>query len=271
MARADRGVPRAPAGHRRDAGRHPARGRHAAAPRATGSPTSSDLDVWLKIEGANPTGSFKDRGMTMAITKAVEDGREGRRLRVDREHLGVGRGVRRARRAHLWRRDPAGSDRAGQARAGAHPRRAGGAGAGQLRRGARRRPRARPPRRGHGRELDQPVPDRGPEDRGVRDRRRARRRARRALHPGRQRRQHHRVLAGLPRVRSGSAARTARPRMLGWQAQGAAPLVPGRAGPASRRRSPPRSASGTRRAGTARSPHATSPAARSARSATRRS
>ncbi len=30
--------------------------------------------VWLKLEGANPTGSFKDRGMTMAISKAVEDG-----------------------------------------------------------------------------------------------------------------------------------------------------------------------------------------------------
>ncbi len=32
------------------------------------------LDIWLKYEGLNPTGSFKDRGMTMAITKAVEDG-----------------------------------------------------------------------------------------------------------------------------------------------------------------------------------------------------
>ncbi len=30
--------------------------------------------IWLKYEGANPTGSFKDRGMTMAISKAVEDG-----------------------------------------------------------------------------------------------------------------------------------------------------------------------------------------------------
>jgi threonine synthase len=30
--------------------------------------------VMLKVEGANPTGSFKDRGMTMAISKAVEDG-----------------------------------------------------------------------------------------------------------------------------------------------------------------------------------------------------
>jgi len=30
--------------------------------------------VLLKLEGANPTGSFKDRGMTMAISKAAEDG-----------------------------------------------------------------------------------------------------------------------------------------------------------------------------------------------------
>jgi len=32
------------------------------------------LDVYLKYEGVNPTGSFKDRGMTMAISKALEDG-----------------------------------------------------------------------------------------------------------------------------------------------------------------------------------------------------
>ena len=31
-------------------------------------------NVWLKVEGANPTGSFKDRGMTMAMSKAAEDG-----------------------------------------------------------------------------------------------------------------------------------------------------------------------------------------------------
>ena len=31
-------------------------------------------DVWLKVEGANPTGSFKDRGMTLAVSKAVEAG-----------------------------------------------------------------------------------------------------------------------------------------------------------------------------------------------------
>jgi threonine synthase len=30
--------------------------------------------VYLKVEGANPTGSFKDRGMTVAMSKAVEEG-----------------------------------------------------------------------------------------------------------------------------------------------------------------------------------------------------
>src|SRR5262245_30239994 len=32
------------------------------------------IDLYLKFEGANPTGSFKDRGMTMAISKAMESG-----------------------------------------------------------------------------------------------------------------------------------------------------------------------------------------------------
>jgi threonine synthase len=31
-------------------------------------------ELWLKFEGANPTGSFKDRGMVLAVAKAVEDG-----------------------------------------------------------------------------------------------------------------------------------------------------------------------------------------------------
>ncbi|HEX6461205.1 MAG TPA: threonine synthase [Thermoleophilaceae bacterium] len=33
-------------------------------------------EVWLKFEGANPTGSFKDRGMTVAVSAAVEEGAE---------------------------------------------------------------------------------------------------------------------------------------------------------------------------------------------------
>jgi len=34
----------------------------------------SKAEIYLKYEGLNPTGSFKDRGMTVAVSKAVEDG-----------------------------------------------------------------------------------------------------------------------------------------------------------------------------------------------------
>ena len=37
--------------------------------RETGVP-----EIWLKVEGANPTGSFKDRGMVVAVAKALEGG-----------------------------------------------------------------------------------------------------------------------------------------------------------------------------------------------------
>src|SRR3954470_630986 len=35
------------------------------------------VEIWLKWEGANPTGSFKDRGMTVAVSKALEEGASG--------------------------------------------------------------------------------------------------------------------------------------------------------------------------------------------------
>ena len=35
------------------------------------------VDLWIKWEGANPTGSFKDRGMSVAVTRAVEAGATG--------------------------------------------------------------------------------------------------------------------------------------------------------------------------------------------------
>lgn len=35
-----------------------------------------DIRIYYKFEGLNPTGSFKDRGMTMAMSKAVEKGRK---------------------------------------------------------------------------------------------------------------------------------------------------------------------------------------------------
>jgi len=36
--------------------------------------TDASMQIYLKCEGFNPTGSFKDRGMTMAISKALETG-----------------------------------------------------------------------------------------------------------------------------------------------------------------------------------------------------
>ena len=35
-----------------------------------------DAEIYLKFDGCNPTGSFKDRGMTMAVSKAKEEGSE---------------------------------------------------------------------------------------------------------------------------------------------------------------------------------------------------
>ena len=34
------------------------------------------VELWLKWEASNPTGSYKDRGMTVAVSKAAEDGAE---------------------------------------------------------------------------------------------------------------------------------------------------------------------------------------------------
>jgi threonine synthase len=39
--------------------------------------TKLGVELWFKLEGANPTGSFKDRGMAVAVAKAVEAGAQG--------------------------------------------------------------------------------------------------------------------------------------------------------------------------------------------------
>ncbi|MFT5131635.1 MAG: threonine synthase [Gammaproteobacteria bacterium] len=36
--------------------------------------SENDIELYVKFEGLNPTGSFKDRGMTMAVTQAVSEG-----------------------------------------------------------------------------------------------------------------------------------------------------------------------------------------------------
>ena len=160
--------------------------------------------------------------MTMAISKAVEEGSAGGHLRLDRQHLGLGRGLCRPRRHDLRRTRPRRQDRPRQAGPGPRPRRPAAAGAGQLRRLPRPVPRPVGELPRHPGQLRQPVPHRGPEDRRLRDRRRPRRRPRRPLPAGRQRRQHHGVLEGLHRVPASG------PRMLGFQAAGAAPIVTGK-------------------------------------------
>nr|VFK36645.1 MAG: L-threonine synthase [Candidatus Kentron sp. SD]VFK39533.1 MAG: L-threonine synthase [Candidatus Kentron sp. SD] len=42
--------------------------------RELGGGVQNRIDIYAKYEGLNPTGSFKDRGMTMAVTRAVEEG-----------------------------------------------------------------------------------------------------------------------------------------------------------------------------------------------------
>ena len=156
-------------------------GRHAAAARPAAVGTHRVRGA-AQGRGANPTGSFKDRGMTVAVTEALARGKQARAVRVHRQHLGVGRRLRRPRGHHLRGADPAGQDRAGQARAGRGARRPDPADRRQL----RRLPGTRPQDRRRLPDVAALVnsvnpPDRRAEDRRLRDLRRARPRARRAL------------------------------------------------------------------------------------------
>ena len=118
--------------------------------------------------------------MTVALSVAVGAGRRGGRLRLDRQHVGVDGGVRRAGRHQAARAGAAGQDRGRQAGAGDHARRAGDHGARQLRRLPADVPRPRRALPGRAGQLRQPGAARGPEDRRLRDRRLPRRRPRRA-------------------------------------------------------------------------------------------
>ena len=236
-----------------DPGRVAGRGRPPRSCRCRGCPSASACAVHAKLEGMNPTASFKDRGMTMAVSKAVEEGAERRHLRLDRQHLGVGGRLRRPRRPDGRGRDPRGQDRRRQARPGAGPRRARAGAGRRLRRradGGARAGRAPPDRPG---QLAQRVPHRRPAHGGLRGVRRARRRPRRPLHPGGQRRQHQRLLARVPGLPRGRAlARAAAPlRLPGRRGGAAGGRRPGRAARDRRHRHPHRQAR-PRRAGAGR-------------------
>ena len=132
------------------------------------------IETHLKIEGMNPTGSFKDRGMTVAVSQAKANGAEAiicastGNTAASTAAYAARAGVRGAVIV------PGGKDRSGQARPGPDARCARDRAAGQLRPGARARQEDRRATRGRARQLDQPVPDRRPEDGGIRGLRRAR-------------------------------------------------------------------------------------------------
>ena len=170
------------------------------------------VELYFKCEGANPTGSFKDRGMAVAVAKAVEAGATG---------------VVCASTGNTAASAAAYAARAGIAAVVLHP-------AGAIAAAKQAQSRAVGARvleirgsfddalrscqelagRGHvrARQLAQPAPDRGTEDGRVRDRRGARPRAGRARAAVRRRREHVRVRAGL-HARTG-----AQPRLVACQA-----------------------------------------------------
>ena len=120
----------------------------------------------LQYEGMNPSGSFKDNGMTAAFTHARMVRARPGRLRQHGQHLGgPGRlllGHRlRLQGDHLHR---LGQDRLRQARPGARPRRPDDPDRRRLRRRHAARPPGRRPARHLPDELGQPVPPRRPED-----------------------------------------------------------------------------------------------------------
>ena len=103
-------------------------------------------EVHLKLEGANPTGSFKDRGMTCAVSAAVREGAKAV-ICASTGNTAASAAAYAAKAGHHVRGDrPGRQDRDRQARPDADPRRARDRAARQLRQGARARPRARPTR-----------------------------------------------------------------------------------------------------------------------------
>ena len=183
-------------------------------------------EVYLKVEGANPTGSFKDRGMTVAVSMAVARGATAV-ICASTGNTSASAAAYAARAGlHLRGAGPARQDRSRQAGPGAGARGEAAAGGRQLRRLPGARPQARQRVPGRPGQLGEPGPAGGPEDRGLRDRRGPRRRPRRALPAGRERRQHHRLLEGYREYAEAGLA-THTPRMFGFQASGAAPIVRG--------------------------------------------
>ena len=115
---------------------HARRGQHAARALARGSSEKLGVELYFKFEGMNPTGSFKDRGMCVAVAKAVEDGYEGIVCASTGNTAASAAAYARARRPDGGRAAPGGRDRGREVGAVARGRRARARGPRQLRRRA---------------------------------------------------------------------------------------------------------------------------------------
>ena len=208
-------------------------GRHAcerAARRSSRAQVCSGLtgcSVQLKVEGSNPTGSFKDRGMTVADLKALEEGAKAV-VCASTGNTSASAAAYARRAGHdcrVWSptaRSPGQSSRRRWCTAAGswQVRRRRSTTASELARAlAERLP-------GGAGQLASTRPGSGSEDRCVRDRRRPRRCARRPRAAGRQRREYLGVLEGYQEYAADGPA-TRCPRMWGFQAAGAAPIVRG--------------------------------------------
>ena len=165
--------------------------------------------------------------MTLALSKALEDGARAVVCASTGNTVGVGRRLRRARGAALRRRRAGGRDR--RSASSRRPRPAAHASCRSTAASTMRSPLSAswPTPPGDPRQQPEPVPPRGSEDRGVRGHRRPRGRARLAVPAGRQRRQHHRVLAAASASRSTAATARGRRVCSPARPRGAAPLVHG--------------------------------------------
>ena len=194
---------------------------------------SGCANLYLKVEGQNPTGSSRTGGWSWPSPRRSRTA-PGRHLRLDRQHVGLGRRLRRGRRPRVRRRPAGRPDRRRQAAPGAGRRRAGGRGRRQLRRGARgssarwpsrtsTRSRSSTPSTRSGSRARRPPRSRSCDDLG--------RAPGRPRDPGRQRGQHQRPTGAASASTGRPGCVDAVPRMWGFQAAGAAPLVqrpPGR-------------------------------------------
>ena len=207
-------------------------GRRSSGPRPLSAETG--CDVWLKYDGANPTGSFKDRGMTLAISKALEEGAKAVVCASTGNTSASAAAYAAKAGSDLRGAGPEGEDRARQDGSDARARRAGARGRRQLRRLARAGEGSRGPVSRDAREQREPLPPRGTEDRRVRDLRRARAaRPTCTSFPVGQRREHLEPLARLHRVpRGGHDPRAAAAVRLPGAGRGADRARPAGEGPA---------------------------------------